>query len=613
MPQIKIHKSNEDAKRVIRVFMKLMGLKLQTKLMLFISAITLVSLLSLGIFTYQVSSKMVKEEVSKGIMENLTQINKNLAFFARDIEQLSNYIYRSDLVQEKLQKSSSRTNLEKYQDFEQVDALFDSVLGTKNWTINLYIIGFNGDRYFTGDYLPLQYNQISENWGIFRKAKDGNGAAVWDTHYTIRHAESQEVVLRVGRLLKNQESEAIGYLIIDILEPSIAELYQSTYASTQDQMYLIDSEGYVISGYPSKTTIGTKMTHESIDNILRSQRGFFDTTLNQKKYITIFDTNEETHYKVVNYLAESEITKNSQPIKYLTLLLIVIASIVTVWFTYLFAVSITSPINRLKIVMKKVEKGDLDVHFQARYEDEVSELGRNFNSMIMKLKTSIKESLEKKSRLQEAEVNALRAQINPHFLYNTLETMSAIAKIKGERMISELAVALGEMMRYSIKKDSEYVRLEEDLLLLERYLFIQEVRFQKKITIIISVEESAKKLLIPPLLIQPIVENAFNHGLETKVGQGVLSIQIRHTDSLLWIEIKDDGKGMNDQKFAEITCLLESKVASSKSGIGLENVIKRISLYYGDEYGLTIKSEENVGTTVIMKLPAMQGKLEANS
>lgn len=580
--------------------------------MLFFSVITLIPLLSMGIFTYQVSSKMMKEQVSKGIMENLAQINKNLAFFSRDIEQLSNYIYRSDLVQDKLQKSSSRTNLEKYQDFEQVNALFDSVLGTKNWTINVYIIGFNGDRYFTGDYLPPQYNQISENWGIFRKAKDANGAIVWDTHYTIRHTESQEVVLRVGQLLKNQVNEAIGYLVIDILEPSIAELYQSNYHSNQEQMYLIDSEGYIISGYPSKTTIGTKMKHESIDNILRSQRGFFDTTLNHKKYITIFDTNEETHYKVVNYTPESEITKNSQPIKYLTLLLIVIAFIVTVWFTYLFAISITSPMNRLKIVMKKVEKGDLDIRFQANYQDEVSELGHNFNTMIMKLQTSIKESSEKKSRLQEAEINTLRAQINPHFLYNTLETISAIAKIKGVKMISELAIALGEMMRYSIKKDSEYVLLEEDLLLLERYLFIQEVRFQTKMKITISVEESARKLLIPPLLIQPLVENAIIHGLETKVGQGILTVRIHHSASLLWVEIKDDGVGMKEERLAVVTNLLESKVTSSQLGIGLENVVKRISLYYGNMYGVTMTSEENVGTTVIMKLPVMHGKWEGS-
>ncbi|CAM4117207.1 cache domain-containing sensor histidine kinase [Lederbergia lenta] len=588
---------------------KLMSLKLHTKLMLFFSAITLIPLLFLGIFTYQVSSKMVKEQVSKGIMGKLTQINKNLAFFSRDIEQLSNYIYRSDVVHSVLEKPESRTNLEKYQDFKQIETLFDSVLGTKTWDINLYILGFNGDRYFTGDYLPLEYSDIQANWGIFRKAEEGKGAAVWDTHYTIKHTGEQEVVLRVGRLIKSpQNEETIGYLVIDILETSIAELYQSDYEDTQNQLFLLDAEGYVISGFPSKTTIGTRMRHESMDNIMGSQSGFFDTNWNEKKYITIFDTNEETNYKIATFLPENNIVKSGRSIRFLTILLIIIGFIVAVWLSYFFSLTITTPVNRLNKIMKKVESGNLDVRFQAKFQDEISDLGRNFNKMIIKLKTSIKDSLEKKNRLQKAEIQTLRAQINPHFLYNTLETMSAIAKIKGVRTISELAISLGEMMRYSIKKDSELVRLEEDLSLLERYLYIQEVRFREKITIIFTVDESTKHLFIPPLLIQPIVENAIIHGLETKVGKGKLLIRIFSRNAFLYVEIKDDGIGMSVEKLAYVNRLLHHTETAGESGIGLENVMKRISLYFGDNYGLTVDSEKDTGTTIIMKLPILKEK-----
>lgn len=594
------------------MFKNIMGLKLQTKLMMFFVLITLIPLISLGLFTYQFSSNMLKEELSNGIMENLNQINKNLAFFTKDVEQLSNYIYRSDLVQEKLNKSADRTNLEKYHDFKEVNEMFDTILGTKTWSMNLYIIGLNGDRYFTGDYLPLSYSQITENWGVFRKAKDAQGAVVWDTHYTIKHIEEQEVVLRVGRQLKSQANEPLGYLVIDILEPSISALYQSENHSQVNQMYLLDSQGYIVSSNPSKTTIGTKIEHESGDMVLNSQRGFFETKINGKNYMAIFDTNQDTHYKVVNYLAESEIIKKTHSIKYLTLLLIVIAFIVSLWFSYLFTKTITSPINRLKSVMKEVEKGNLEVQFISEYKDEVNELGQNFNTMISKLKTSIKDSLEKKTRLQEAEVNTLRAQINPHFLYNTLETMSAIAKIKGVRMISDLAIALGEMMRYSLKKDSEFVSLQEELFLLERYLFIQKTRFHTKIDVSIVVEEETNGLMLPPLLIQPLVENAIIHGLEPKVGKGELSIHIYKEKNELLVEIKDDGIGIDKERLNELNLLLNTKEASKSLGIGMENVVKRIHLYYGKEYGLSIKSQKNEGTTVIMKLPVKHREEKAH-
>lgn len=585
------------------MFKKLMGLKLQTKLMLFFALITLIPLISLGFLTYQVSSNMMKEEISKGIMENLNQVNKNLAFFSKDVEQLSNYIYRSEVVQEKLAKSTDRDNLEKYHDFEEINDLFDSILGTKTWSINLYILGLNGDRYFTGDYLPLSYNQISENWGLIRKAKDAKGAVVWDTHYTIKHLEEQEVVLRVGRQLKNEKNEPIGYLIIDVLEPSIAALYYSENHNPINQMYLLDSEGYIISSNTSKTTIGTKMSHDSLENILESQRGFFETKINRNDYMAIYDTHADTHYKVVSYVPENEIIKSSLTIKYLTLLLIVIVFIVASWFTYIFTNTITSPINHLKSIMRKVEEGNLDVEFKSKYTDEVSELGRNFNIMISKLKNSLNESLEKKARLQQAEVKALRAQINPHFLYNTLETMSAIAKIKNVRMISDLAIALGEMMRYSLKKDSELVSLEEELFLLERYLFIQRTRFHTKVEINVLVEEDSKKLLLPPLLIQPLVENAFIHGLEPKIGKGELFIHIFKEKEYLMIEIRDDGVGIDEEKLRDLHLLLETKKVPLNIGIGLENVFKRIYLYYGEDYGLSIKSKKNDGTTILIKLP----------
>ncbi|MBS4209361.1 sensor histidine kinase [Bacillus sp. FJAT-50079] len=588
---------------------RFMNLKLHTKLMLFFSAITLIPLLFLGLFTYQVSSKMVKEQASNGVMEKLTQINKNVAFFSRDIEQLSNYIYRSELIHEVLEKSTTRTNKEKYQDFKKVNELFDSVLGTKTWNINLYILGVNGDRYFTGDYLPIRYNDIQANWGIFRKAEEGNGAAVWDTHYTTKQTDVQEVVLRIGRLIKNPQSEeTIGYVIIDILESSIAELYQSDDQNSLNQLFLLDAKGYVISSFPSKATIGMRMQHGSMDNIMNSQSGVFQTKWNNENYMAIFDTNEETHYKIASFLPERIIAESGRTIKLLTILLIGIGFIVAIWFSYFLSLSITKPVNRLTKVMKKVEDGDLNVRFQARYEDEISGLGRNFNKMIVKLNTTMKESLEKQTRLQRSEIQMLRAQINPHFLYNTLETISAIAKIKGVRMISELAVALGEMMRYSIKKDNELVRLEEDLLLLERYLYIQEVRFQDKMSIDFTVDEDVKQLWIPPLLIQPIVENAIIHGLEPKIGKGTLSIHIFQQKDILIVEVKDDGVGIHEQKLKNIMKQLNDTRKNKKLGIGLENVKKRIALYFGDTYGIFIDSVPNMGATVQMRLPILKEK-----
>ncbi|GIN39882.1 cache domain-containing sensor histidine kinase [Heyndrickxia oleronia] len=592
---------------------RFMNLSLQSKLMIFFIVIAMVPLIFLGVFTYQKSSEIVKEQVSEQVLEGLIQTNKSLSFFHKDIEQLSNYIYRNNIVQEVLKKSKTRSDLEKYEDNTEIKNLFDIVEGSKNWKLNIYIIGLNNDRYFTGDFLPNEYDQYFNNWGIFRKANEANGALIWDTHYTIRNVEPQEVVLSAGRLIKNtQTGQPLGFLIIDIPENTIAEIYQNS-SNYSNQTFLLDEDGYVISSYPSKATVGLKLKHHALDDFLNNQRGYLKTIWKSKPYIAIYDTGEDTHYKLANFIPEGEIIQKSSLIGYITIILAVIGLIFVFWSAYLFAKTFTVPISRLIVLMKKVEKGDLTVKFHSLFRDEIGILGERFNQMIKRIQSLINESVEKQRLLQEAEIKTLRAQINPHFLYNTLETMSVIAKQKNVKIISDLAVALGDMMRYSIKKNQDLVVLKEDLTLLEHYLFIQHIRFQDKFNIRCNIKESSKELLIPPLLIQPIIENAITHGLEMKMGSGTLEINIYDLGENLYIDIKDDGIGMENNL---LKLIQEHKAVShipTHTGIGLINVMKRIELYFGSEYGVKIESEVNRGTSVHIKLPVIRegsGKID---
>lgn len=584
----------------------LMNLSLQKKLMIFFLIIGMVPMILVGNFTYQKSSEIVKEQVSERVLERLIQINKNLTFFTKDMEQVSHFIYRNDVVQEVLMKPSDRTDLEKYEDFKRVATLFDTVKGAKNWNVNLYMIGFNGDRYFTGEYLPRQYDQYLDNWGIFRKVREANGGLAWDTHYTIRKLEDQDIVLSAGRLLKNANTgEPNGYLLIDVVESTIADIYQQK-TNEDAQFFLLDKNGYVISGNPSKATIGMKLEHPAVENILKSQRGYLKTNWNHQPSIVIYDTSEDGNYKIATFIPEDQVTKKGSLIGYITIILAVIGLIVAIWVSYFFAKTLTNPIFRLNRLIKKVEKGNLDVQYHSVYSDEIGSLGESFNSMILQLKRLIRESVEKQTLLQEAEIKTLRAQINPHFLFNTLETISAIAKLKNVQVVSEMSIALGEMMRYSINKEKEFVRVEEDIRLLDHYLFIQKVRFQDKFEVIFNVEESTKQLFLPPLLIQPIIENAITHGLEMKLGQGELTIDIYEEQSCLFIKVQDDGLGMDTAKIANIKNYATQD--PRHTGIGLENVRRRIELFFGKDFGLTITSKENVGTTVIMKLPAIRDR-----
>lgn len=588
---------------MIRYFM---NLSIQKKLMIFFTFIVMVPLIMLGSFTYQKSSEIVTEQVSESVLERLIQVNTNLSFFTKDLEQVSNYIYRNEVVQDALLKSPDRSDYEKYEDFQAITSLFDTVKGSKNWNLLFYVIGFNGDRYFTGDYLPNQYEHYKDNWGIFRKAREANGALVWDTHYTIKKVEDQDIVLSASRLIKNPKTgEPVGYLVIDVLESTIADIYQQK-TKEISQLFLLDQSGYVISGYPNKATIGMRLDHQTLPTILEGTRGYTRTNWNDESTILIYDTSEDSHYKIATFIPESTVTKNSNLLGFITIIVALISFIIAIWMSYFFSKSLTNPIQSLNRLFKKVQRGNLDVKYKTTYSDEIGSLGDNFNNMVSQLNDLIKESVERQTLLQEAEIKTLRAQINPHFLYNTLETMSAIAKLEKVKVVSEMSVALGEMLRYSINKEKQFVTLEEDLRLIDYYLFIQKVRFQDKIQIRVNVQESTKSHYVPPLLIQPIIENAISHGLELKVGTGELTIDIVEDERYLLIKVEDNGLGMDDDTLGNL--FTSAPVKEDHTGIGLENVKRRIEIFFGKEYGLSIKSRKDCGTTVLMRLPIIRDR-----
>ncbi|WP_082415873.1 sensor histidine kinase [Numidum massiliense] len=408
-----------------------------------------------------IRAHMLQEQMSEGAAQKLKQINKNLSFFMEDVAHLSMYIYRHDAVQHILNKRAARDAIEKHADFKQMNHLFETVLGSKKWDVNVYVIGSNGDRYFTGEYLPPRYDRYEEQWGIFRKAKAADGAVVWDTHYSIRKVDQQEIVLSAARVLKDVDTgKVLGYIVIDILESALADIYRSTEG---EQLFLLDAQGYVISSYPNKAPVGMKMAYDGLPRILKGDDGFFETDWQGAPHILVYDTAEATRFKVASFVPLQQISEKNDLIHKLTITIATLGLLLSALLAYFLSMTVTRPLERLTALMKDVEVGRLDVRFKAKYNDDIGMLGRSFNRMTVQLRQLIREGYKKQVRLKESELKALKAQINPHFLYNTLETVNWMAKMKGVTQISRIVVALAEMMRYAIKKTDDLVPIFANL------------------------------------------------------------------------------------------------------------------------------------------------------
>ncbi len=269
------------------------------------------------------------------------------------------------------------------------------------------------------------------------------------------------------------------------------------------------------------------------------------------------------------------------------------------------------PILKIERVLNGAVHGDTDFDFSKEQNSPVlSTIFADLTLLINNMKTLVLKESTAQLMKKQAELDALQSQINPHFLYNTLDSIRGQAGEHGLHDVEMMALSLSQLFRYSISNHDTFIALKEELLNIDNYLLIQNIRFDGKFNKISRVDEDTLLYKIPKLLIQPLVENAVYHGLEPKLNHGTITISVYKTHTRLIVSIKDDGLGLPNEKLIEINDMLQKNAPITDSGaegakkhVGLFNVNSRIRLLFGDEYGLTLFSTVNVGTEVQITLP----------
>jgi two-component system sensor histidine kinase YesM len=275
--------------------------------------------------------------------------------------------------------------------------------------------------------------------------------------------------------------------------------------------------------------------------------------------------------------------------------------------------SIYTPIKKLHDVTTTITKNDLQALLSSDNVDEITELGMSFNIMIGKIKELLDSKIKEQENLKKAELRALQAQINPHFLYNTLDTIIWMAESKKTDQVVTIVSALSNFFRISLSKGMDWITIGEEVERIRSYLIIQKMRYRDILDFKIEVDENAADNTILKLILQPLVENALYHGIKNKREGGTISVRARRKDeNEVLLEVEDNGIGFTPGKLAHVYAELanDSGDINMESGYGIGNVNNRIRLYYGKQYGLSIQSEYAVGTRVTLVIPA---KIESAS
>lgn len=308
--------------------------------------------------------------------------------------------------------------------------------------------------------------------------------------------------------------------------------------------------------------------------------------------------------------------QQSSDLKELGIWLILLIAFILLVISYLFSRSITKPVLELTKAANELSKGRFDLQVKVDTNDEIAFLAKTFDHMrknINKLfiETKHKARLEHELQqnqilLQESQFRSLQNQINPHFLFNTLNTISKKAYLEGAEETSDLLVNIAGLLRYNLKQMDRSVTLQEEVDVLKQYMEIQKARLTDRLHFELEMEESCLKQIIPPLTLQPLIENAIIHAIEPREDGGKITLRIFHQEDRVTIEIEDDGVGMESSKIEQVLHEHYEPTEGHSTGIGLSNVVKRLRLFYGVEDTFQIESQIGCYTKVMLKLPRLR-------
>ena len=382
----------------------------------------------------------------------------------------------------------------------------------------------------------------------------------------------------------------------------------------ESSVFFINDEGEMLSG-------STKIDEASEIQELLKKMDLLQGNLEFQKadnYFCFMKQVEGGHLTVVKFIPIETVDKSARATVTAGLWTGIVFAIVSVLLSILVSLRISRPIISLARTMRTTHINDFQMK-PVQSNDEIGLLEHGYNSMMQRIKELIEDEYKKNIELKNAQLVALQAQINPHFLNNTLNLIGGMALSKNAPEIYKITRTIGDLLRYSISTEGDMVLLKEELNHMKNYIFIQEQRFTGRCTVEFSIDETVLESRLPKFTLQPIVENAFEHGLQSKEGKWAIEIRIKQIGSKIAIMVKDNGGGINEECLKQVRAELQSGLSNitdrtdingpqKRKGIGLRNVNARLKLHFGSKFGARIFSKLSVGTLVILIVPFSEGE-----
>ncbi len=557
--------------------------------------VMLVVLLLAGISAYDRVAALLKSNAEKHIHQTAVQASGRLDALIAQVNSLTAQVADDSYVQRLLsdEKQGNPATFNQRQALLQIAGSYQSFINGAQ-SMEIYTTGYH--RIFPMDDRSLDL-RVERSW--ITKADEGKGRLVWAGD----DPEDPGVLLAIRRInLLEHSFEHGGYIVVR-MQRSFFQLNDSNGADgSQDSIMLLDGAGEVVTS-DLEINLDPKAILDSGSVVHNGE----------ESYIVVRQKSELTGWTLAVLTPLGETTEGVSILRTALLVSGMIGVVLFLIMSFFLSTMITRPLIRLMRAMRSAQPGAMRPNLMVSSTMEINELNNVYNQMVYRQNELTRVVHEKEVMQSRAELKALQSQINPHFLFNTLEAFYWSLEEKGDEEMARMVVAMSRLFRYTISssQQDEWVTIADELEHAEQYLRIMQMRLGDRMQWEIQLSDAVRQIPIPKLLIQPLVENAILHGIESKLGPGKMSIHVDASTekNLVCIEVRDDGPGMDELRLQSVIDALHGgpAVSNKGSGVGLINVHRRLKLYFGSQLGerckLSLTSKVGEGTVICFEIP----------
>lgn len=575
-------------------------MNLHKRLLSYFVIVCMIPLITISMISIILSINSTKESAIEFSNSTLLQVKTRIESIMDVAETISLQLADDITIQSTLRKPISENIADQYATDLAMDTYLNYELTYIKELYGFYIIGNNKGKYKSAynSFLPDDLTTtdwykaliVSNEGQWFPPSKDSRAVQTSGQYFISRGMPIEDTFsgTNLGVILVDIELEKIEQILID----SFGDL---------GQVMIIDAQNNVVASSGNMFDVNDSTVQEAIDVTFATYETINNASKNNA--IVINHPLDNSNWRLVGIIPSKLLLQDSMITITLFFGLVILLSAFTFYISKIISSTITNPLDDMIHLMKEVESGNLDVTSVPRYDDEIGKLSGSFNNMTHKVKTLMATVVEEQHKLRKYELKALQSQINPHFMYNTLDSVVWLARMKRHEDIVSIVSAMTKLFRISLSRGKDIITIKDEMEHVTNYLKIQKFRYKEHFDYTIDVPEDLKQYSTLKLVLQPLVENSIYHGLKVKKQGGTIHIAAEEIGNLIEFRVTDTGVGMDKDTLNAIHEAFQTKNDTNIDMYGIKNVNERIGIFFGNEYGLKYESDYGVGTTAILTIP----------